>query len=193
MSIFEKSEADSFNTAIRKLKDLYHRGMITDSEFESRASKILAEFRIPLKPGPPAPENAVDPGKHYIHPYHDCATVSIGFPGTSSRQELLEKAASDEPIKITNDLGLTAFIKHAVISEKGDLLKGEGFIEGYTVIGERPFPEITVFFNKDGSIRRLSYYETREDASEHLSYPLWQPYYEWVRQQPGILESLKKD
>lgn len=166
-----------------KLKKQYQNGFLTKEEFERRLIEALCSSwpdSLLSRALNKCPADVTDPRKKEAHRYHNCAQMIVEFPSGSIKGELLSAASKGGEIRIVNDLGLTAVIREASWSEKENCLIGEGWIEGYTVIGKRPFPEIKVLFDNEGHVNQLAYRESPEDAEAHRQYPLWQSYYAWA-------------
>ena len=197
MSGKDRAKAAGTDAAVEleELKRRFDKGFLTKEECERHLSDIFVRTGILRSPASEeVPDHVADPRKHEVHRYHDCALVSIDFPSGSTKDELLLLSAEGMGLSIVNDLGLEAVIRDSVWSKEKKCLTGTGRIRGYTASGDRPYPEIMVFFDDDGYVKRLGYWESAEDAGAHRAFPLWQPYYDWVNKgREKMLEKIKEN
>ena len=160
-----------------------------NAEDRRRVFYLLTRYNMPPEFFEPVPGDILAPKRRVAHEYHRLTKCSAGLEivddgGLLACEDaagktflLKEKNCLEVKLAVKEDNRHRDWGSDSLIHP--DFL-AEGYIEGYTVKGQRPNPEIMVYLNRnDTVIRHFDYDEDWDDFGVFRQFPLWEEYFGW--------------
>lgn len=167
---------------------------------------LLTRYNIPPEFFESVPEHILAPKRKEIHGYHDLCKCCAVFDVVDDGGLLACEDAAGKTFFLREEDGLE--VKLSVIEDNRNRDWGgepgwhpdfvaEGYIEGYTVKGQRTYPKMQVYLTKDNKkIDYIAYDESLDDLSAFRHFPLWEEYFDWCvkhgEEQTKMVRALSK-
>ena len=178
----------------------------------NRVFYLMARYHLPPAFFLPPPEDVAVPDRTFAHGWNNCAAYSVAFRCTDDGGLTRDGQPVGKTFRLTDDRGLNALVTiredrrtggregldfdEAVFPGPGGPIarkaafSAEGMIEGFTAKERDGDSGLLIRTDGKGRICRLAYYEFPEDREAFQTFPLWQPYFQWSREQADRQKSI---